>query len=277
MEQFLIDYADRYEELVQAFNPKPAAPVRAGSTNPDFLVSTRIKPLLPDEISQGFPESVCSRPGSANIVDLHEVKKSVKGLPCLNSFSYPVDRIFGPDSTTKQIYNAIIQPLVPWAWGGGVSTMYAYGQTGSGKTFHRQRVGGARHVAETLMDGTLEGERKLCMRVDLLNSRKQISILEDSLGNIPSSPAPKNTPLTSKAELLSPNPHRMAPTLKNDSSSRSHAICRIRIENRSIPAAEDGLLYLIDLAGSEAARDKCTHDAARMREARERSTSASLL
>ncbi|KAK4663947.1 uncharacterized protein QC763_0080790 [Podospora pseudopauciseta] len=115
MEQFLIDDADRYEELVQAFNPKPVAPVRAGSTNPDFLVSTRIRPLLRDEISQGFPESVCSRPGGAYIVDLHELKKSVRGLPCLNSFSYPVDRVFGPDSTTKQIYDAIIQPLVPLA------------------------------------------------------------------------------------------------------------------------------------------------------------------
>lgn len=84
MEQFLIDNADRYKELVQAFNPKPAAPVKADSTNPDFLVSTRIRPLLPDEISQGFLEGVCSRPGGANIVDLHELKKSVRGLPCLN-------------------------------------------------------------------------------------------------------------------------------------------------------------------------------------------------
>ncbi|CAP61966.1 uncharacterized protein PODANS_5_1450 [Podospora anserina S mat+] len=276
MEQFLIDNADRYKELVQAFNPKPAAPVKADSTNPDFLVSTRIRPLLPDEISQGFLEGVCSRPGGANIVDLHELKKSVRGLPCLNqSFSYRVDRVFGPDSTTKQIYDAIIQPLVPWAWGGGVSTMFAYGQTGSGKTF---TVSGLEeHVAETLMDGTLEGERKLY----LLNSRKQISILEDSLGNTQLAGAQEH-PLTSKADLLSlistaSSLRKTAPTLKNDSSSRSHAICRIRIENPSIPAAEDGLLYLIDLAGSEAARDKSTHDAARMREAREINTSLSVL
>lgn len=41
--------------------------------------------------------------------------------------------------------------------------MFAYGQTGSGKTF---TVSGLEeHVAETLMDGTLEGERKLCMSV----------------------------------------------------------------------------------------------------------------
>jgi kinesin family protein 2/24 len=68
-----------------------------------------------------------------------------------------------------------------------------------------------------------------------------------------------------------------APTLKNDTSSRSHAICRIRIENPLIPSAEDGLLYLIDLAGSEAARDKTDHDATRMKESREINTSLSVL
>ncbi|KAK0654159.1 P-loop containing nucleoside triphosphate hydrolase protein, partial [Cercophora samala] len=293
MEQFLIDNADRYKELVQAFKPKPtpakAETAAGGSTNPDFLVSTRIRPLLPDERSQGFPEGVLSRPGDANIVDLHELKKSVRGLPSLNqSFSYPVDRVFGPESTTKEIYNDIIQPLVPWAWGGGVSTMFAYGQTGSGKTF---TVSGLEeYVAETLMDGGLEGERKLYMSVielagqtafDLLNSRKQISILEDSLGNTQLAGALEQA-LTTKSTFLSlietaSSLRRTAPTLKNDSSSRSHAICRIRIENPSIPSAEDGLLYLIDLAGSEAARDKTTHDAARMKEAREINTSLSVL
>jgi kinesin family protein 2/24 len=70
---------------------------------------------------------------------------------------------------------------------------------------------------------------------------------------------------------------RTAPTLKNDSSSRSHAICRLRFENPSMPPAEDGLMYLIDLAGSEAARDKVTHDATLMKEAREINTSLSVL
>ncbi|KAK4663948.1 uncharacterized protein QC763_0080800 [Podospora pseudopauciseta] len=134
--------------------------------------------------------------------------------------------------------------------------MFAYGQTGSGKTFTVSGLEEHGTLQKRLMDGTLEGERKLCIA--------------------------QKHPLTSKAELLSLIPtasslRKTAPTLKNDSSSRSHAICRIRIGNRSIPAAEDGLLYLIDLAGSEAARDKSTHDAARMREAREINTSLSAL
>ncbi|KAK0710420.1 P-loop containing nucleoside triphosphate hydrolase protein [Apiosordaria backusii] len=292
MEQFLIDNADRYKWLVQVFKSKPtsakAGTGSGGSANPDFLVSARIRPLLPDEIAQGFPEGVYSR-GETNIVDLHELKKPVKGgLPSLTSFSYPVDRVFGPDATTKQIYDDIIQPLIPWAWGGGVSTMFAYGQTGSGKTF---TVSGLEeYMAETLMGGGLDGERKLYMTIielagqsafDLLNSRKHISILEDSYGNTQLAGALEHhiTTKSSCLELIkvAASLRRTAPTLKNDSSSRSHAICRIRIENPSIPSAEDGLLYLIDLAGSEAARDKTTHDAARMKEAKEINTSLSVL
>jgi kinesin family protein 2/24 len=70
---------------------------------------------------------------------------------------------------------------------------------------------------------------------------------------------------------------RTAPTFKNDTSSRSHAICRLRFENPALSTADDGLLYLVDLAGSEAARDKMEHDTTRMKEAREINTSLSVL
>ncbi|GKT52271.1 diatom spindle kinesin-1 [Colletotrichum spaethianum] len=70
---------------------------------------------------------------------------------------------------------------------------------------------------------------------------------------------------------------RTASTIKNDASSRSHAICRIRIENPSMPNDDDGLLYLVDLAGSEAARDVANHTNDRMKEAREINTSLSVL
>lgn len=70
---------------------------------------------------------------------------------------------------------------------------------------------------------------------------------------------------------------RTTPTLRNDNSSRSHAICRMRFENPTLSSAQDGLLYLIDLAGSEAARDKVAHDVTRMKEAREINSSLSVL
>jgi len=88
--------------------------------------------------------------------------------------------------------------------------------------------------------------------------------------------------ITSAAEMLdlietAAKFRRTTATERNDQSSRSHAICRIRLENGLDLTAEDGLLYLIDLAGSEAARDKASHTAERMREARDINISLSIL
>lgn len=56
-----------------------------------------------------------------------------------------------------------MQPLVPWAWGGGIGTLFAYGQTGSGKTYtisHLEKL-----VIQSLMDGKLEGARNIYITI----------------------------------------------------------------------------------------------------------------
>ncbi|KAH6847763.1 P-loop containing nucleoside triphosphate hydrolase protein [Chaetomium sp. MPI-CAGE-AT-0009] len=288
MEQYILDNVDRYRKLVAAFKPTDSAKGSgATDTSPDIVVSARVRPMLEDELAQGFPVGVYIRHGT-NTTDLHELQQPVRGPPRIRSFDYSVDRLYGPDATTSQIYEELVKPLVPWAWGGGIATMFAYGQTASGKTM---TVSGLeRHVAETLMDGSLDGERKISMSIielagqtayDLLNDRKQISILEDSFGVTQMAGALEHH-VTDKGTLLeyidaAAALRRTTPTLRNDNSSRSHAICRIRFENPQLPSAQDGLLYLIDLAGSEAARDKVTHDTSRMKEAREINSSLSVL
>ncbi|KAK0713351.1 P-loop containing nucleoside triphosphate hydrolase protein [Lasiosphaeria miniovina] len=292
MEQFLLDNADRYRKLVGLFKPaalnkKTDSGTEAASS--DITVSARIRPILEEETSQGFPDSVFRR-GPSSTVDVHELRQPVRGLPTLNatqSSNFTVDQVFGPDSTTNQIYESLVKPLVPWAWSGGVSTLFAYGQTGSGKTY---TVSGLqRHVAGTLMGGAMEAERKVHICIielagqtahDLLNARKQISILEDSLGTTQLAGAVEHH-VTDKGALvalidIAASLRSTASTLMNDTSSRSHAICRIRLEDPSDPEADDGLLYLVDLAGSEAARDRSAHDAARMKEAREINSSLAL-
>jgi kinesin family protein 2/24 len=119
------------------------------------------------------------------------------------------------------------------------------------------------------------------LRVDLLNSSRQISILEDSFGVTQLAGAVEHQ-VTKLDEILAyieeaASFRRTEATLKNDTSSRSHAVCRFRISIPTIPDAEDGMLYLIDLAGSEAARDRSAHDTTRMREAREINRSLSVL
>jgi kinesin family protein 2/24 len=204
----------------------------------------------------------------------------------LQSFNYQVDRLFNSQTTTEEIYEDLVVDLVPFAWNGGIGTLFAYGQTGSGKTFTVSRL--EQLVAESLMSGDFEGQRQIYITIidlagnsayDLLNSRAPISILEDAFGATQLAGAEEHqvhsrdemTDLIERAASF----RRTAPTLKNDASSRSHGICRIRVTNPS--TGSDGLLYLIDLAGSEAARDIAVHGADRMRETREINISLSVL
>lgn len=106
-------------------------------------------------------------------------------------------------------------------------------------------------------------------------------ILEDSFGNTQLAGAEEHE-VTSTRELLalideSAIFRQTASTEKNDGSSRTHAICRIRIQNPSQALVDDGILYLIDLAGSEASRDMANHTADRMKETREINISLSIL
>jgi kinesin family protein 2/24 len=143
-------------------------------------------------------------------------------------------------------------------------------------------------VAETLMDGRLNSEREVYVTIidlagnaafDLLKERTPISLLEDSFG-VTQMVGADECRVHDKEEMARLMEHatsfrRTAPTLKNDSSSRSHAICRIRIKD---PATNsEGHLYMIDLAGSESARDIAMHEADRMRETREINLSLSVL
>jgi len=90
---------------------------------------------------------------------------------------------------------------------------------------------------------------------DLLNNKEEIFIMEDKFRNMTIKGVQEFDCLTSDDLLKYINigfSHRKThATLKNDTSSRSHAICQIRIHNTVINQANDGIIYLVDLAGSE--------------------------
>lgn len=67
--------------------------------------------------------------------------------------------MYGPDRTSENVYDDLVAPLVPWAWGGGVSTLFAYGQTGSGKTHSVSEL--EKLAAAEIMNGKLEGNRDI--------------------------------------------------------------------------------------------------------------------
>jgi kinesin family protein 2/24 len=306
MDQFFLDNAQRYQELVNRFKPAPIkAKPSSDESNPDITIATRIRPMLDEEKEGGQIPGVFPRNNLPGLVDLHELRKRVRGPPTMlvstlymlkperitnrkQSSNFHVDRVFNSNDTTEGIYQELVKPLVPWAWGGGVSTMFAYGQTGSGKTF---TVSGLeRLIAETLFSSEVQGSRNVFISIielagnsafDLLNARKPVSILEDSFGSTHLAGASEYQ-ATGADNLINhienaASFRRTASTQKNDSSSRSHAICKIRLENPELPQSDDGLMYLIDLAGSEAARDVTEHSAQRIKESREINVSLSVL
>ncbi|ORY69061.1 P-loop containing nucleoside triphosphate hydrolase protein [Pseudomassariella vexata] len=303
MERFLLDNVALYQTLVKRFKPSPAVSYTRGgesteTPSPDIVVSVRIRPLLDEGLTSGFPCAVFPRADETGVVDVHDLYHHPRGRPILKSFNYQVDRLFGPEATTREIYDRQVEDLVSFAWNGGIGTLFAYGQTGSGKT---TTISGLEQLTVTSLMRRGEGKsdrRKVYMTIielagnlayDLLSSRKPISILEDSFGVTQLVGAEEHLLVQeggddSAAGLIerAASFRRTAPTLKNDVSSRTHSICLLRISTPDQPSGgshgtSDGFLYLIDLAGSEAARDVASHGADRMRETREINISLSVL
>ncbi|KAK0716386.1 P-loop containing nucleoside triphosphate hydrolase protein [Lasiosphaeris hirsuta] len=293
MDQFYLRNAIQYQALVDAFKPMylTGALNSSDATSPDMVVSARIRPLLGDDMVAGFPCAVFPRHSQPGVLDIHDLYNHPRGRPILKSFNYQVDKLFTPDTTTEEIYQDLLIGLVPFARQGGIGTIFAYGQTGSGKTFTISRL--EQLVMESLTISIPEEEKdesqphiRLTIielagnsAFDLLSARKPISILEDASGTTQLSGAAEHQihtigdalSLIDRAASL----RKTASTMKNDTSSRSHSICRIRIANPS--ANTEGFLYLVDLAGSEAARDVATHGAERMRETKDINLSLSVL
>jgi len=171
--------------------------------------------------------------------------------------------------------------LIDLAFQGGISTIFAYGQTGSGKTF---TISG---ILEQLADDLFDRESstnslKLYATFiqllgnsasDLLDEDSKVDILEDRFGKVNITGAIEKE-LQHKDDFLrvlstATERRSTATTLKNDTSSRSHAVYRIRISNTEYKQAEDGTLFIIDLAGSENAADSQFHDKSRIKETKE--------
>ena len=121
----------------------------------------------------------------------------------------------------------------------------------------------------------------LQLPVDAAAGLAQWPVLEDSFGTTHLAGASEYHVVDSASLIkyidYAASFRQTASTQKNDASSRSHSICKIRLENPSLPQADDGLLFLVDLAGSEAARDVSAHSSERMKEAREINASLSVL
>ncbi|XP_071710526.1 kinesin-like protein KIN-7K, chloroplastic [Rutidosis leptorrhynchoides] len=238
----------------------------------NVTVTVRFRPLSPREIRQG--EEIAWYADGESIVR-NETTQSI---------AYAYDRVFGPTTTTRHVYDIAAHHVVGGAMEGVNGTIFAYGVTSSGKTHTMhgdQRSPGIIPLAVKDAFSIIQEtpSREYLLRVsyleiynevvnDLLNPAGQnLRIREDGQGTFVE--GIKEEVVLSPAHALSliaaGEEHRhVGSTNFNLLSSRSHTIFTLTIE--SSPCGENGdggdvnlsQLNLIDLAGSESSKAETT-------------------
>ncbi|KAK7048332.1 P-loop containing nucleoside triphosphate hydrolase protein [Favolaschia claudopus] len=106
--------------------------------------------------------------------------------------------------------------------------------------------------------------------------RTAIAVREDKVGNVRPNLISSLIRTSEELEELinkALSHRRTSATLRNATSSRSHALLTISIKNKLLPYADEGQLILVDLAGSERHEDSKDHDKQCMEEARDNNKS----
>ncbi|CAL5037416.1 unnamed protein product [Urochloa decumbens] len=251
----------------------PAAPLLdAAEAKESVTVTVRFRPLSPREVRLG--EEI------AWYADGDTTVRSEQN----QSIAYAYDRVFGPTTTTRHVYDAAALHVVGGAMDGINGTIFAYGVTSSGKThtMHGDQISPgiiplAVKDAFSIIQET--PNREFLLRVsyleiynevvnDLLNpSGQNLRIREDLQGTFVE--GIKEEVVLSPAHALSliaaGEEHRhVGSTNFNLLSSRSHTIFTLTIESSPCGESSEGeavtfsQLNLIDLAGSESSRAETT-------------------
>ncbi|ANM70793.1 P-loop containing nucleoside triphosphate hydrolases superfamily protein [Arabidopsis thaliana] len=247
---------------------KPQLPPKPLQSKENVTVTVRFRPLSPREIRKG--EEIAWYADGETIVR-NENNQSI---------AYAYDRVFGPTTTTRNVYDVAAQHVVNGAMAGVNGTIFAYGVTSSGKThtMHgNQRSPGIIPLAVKDAFSIIQEtpRREFLLRVsyfeiynevvnDLLNPAGQnLRIREDEQGTYIE--GIKEEVVLSPAHVLSliaaGEEHRhIGSTSFNLLSSRSHTMFTLTIESSPLGDNNEGgavhlsQLNLIDLAGSESSK-----------------------
>ncbi|KAK9196543.1 hypothetical protein WN943_004672 [Citrus x changshan-huyou] len=253
------------------------------SSKENVTVTVRFRPLSPREIRQG--EEIAWYADGETILRNEDNP----------SIAYAYDRVFGPTTTTRHVYDIAAQHVVSGAMDGINGTIFAYGVTSSGKTHTMhgdQRSPGIIPLAVKDAFSIIQEtpNREFLLRVsyleiynevvnDLLNPAGQnLRIREDSQGTfvegvkeeVVLSPAHALSLIAAGEDIvircwfLTTEHRHVGSTNFNLLSSRSHTIFTLTIE--SSPCGENSAgeavnlsqLHLIDLAGSESSKAETT-------------------
>ncbi|KAF3658888.1 hypothetical protein T459_16857 [Capsicum annuum] len=246
-------------------------PESSGKSKENVTVTVRFRPLNAREIGKG-DELAWYADGDYTVRNENSSK-----------IAYSFDRVFGPATTTRHVYDVAARHVVGGSMEGINGTVFAYGVTSSGKThtMHgEQKSPGIIPLAVKDVFGIIQEtpEREFLLRVsyleiynevinDLLDPTGQnLRVREDAQGTYVE--GIKEEVVLSPAHALSliasGEEHRHVGSNNfNLLSSRSHTIFTLTIESsprRGKQGEEVALsqLHLIDLAGSESSKTETT-------------------
>ncbi|XP_042501458.1 kinesin-like protein KIN-7D, mitochondrial isoform X1 [Macadamia integrifolia] len=196
--------------------------------------------------------------------------------------AYAFDRVFGPDTTSQQVYDVAARPVVKAAMEGVNGTVFAYGVTSSGKTHTMhgdQNAPGVIPLAIKDVFSIIQDTpgREFLLRLSYLEIYNEVinDLLDPTGQNLRVREDAQGTYVEGIKEevVLSPGhalsfiaageEHRHVGSNNfNLLSSRSHTIFALMIESSAHDDEYDGVIFsqlnLIDLAGSESSKTETT-------------------
>jgi len=234
------------------------------SRNLKLCVCVRKRPIFTKEEEAGQNDSVsCANPQ----IKIFESKLKVDGITkYLDEHVFTFDNTFNEHESTEDVYKFALEPTLDMIFNNGMVTIFAYGQTSSGKTYTMQGIqeNSVRHLFELREELAPNTKLKVAFYeiyggncFDLLNNKAKVQILEDRNNNVVINGLVEEE-VNSEMELLERinfafEKRTTYSTVANDSSSRSHAICKISVKDEYDDLV--GVLIVCDLAGSERAQD----------------------
>jgi kinesin family protein 2/24 len=302
----LIDHArlSAAEELQASGEPRRTGMhdvIEAKSKNSDcgvetstFTICLRIRPTLPTDPSDGdglecifpWPSSAVDTDDYSEACAVFTPKVAYDGKAKLDMEVFELDKTFGPAASNADVHETC-KPLIARVVGSGqVGTIIAFGQTGAGKT-HTMNALMDQVAADLFDDPVAAASRTVSFSyMEILGQTLSDCLCESQEGpsvqlgelldgsvvirNLTERAASSAAELKDMLETAKSR-RRSAVTERNAESSRSHGVGILKI-GEDFPPGEGpapGVLYIIDLAGSERAADSRTHDASRMRETRD--------
>ena len=246
----------RFKEMLLA----PHRPSR----NMKLCVCVRKRPIFEKEEEAGENDSVsCANPQ----IKIFESKLKVDGITkYVDEHVFSFDNTFNENESTEDVYKFALAPCLDMIFQQGMVTIFAYGQTSSGKTYTMKGIqeSSVRQLFQ-LKDQILpESLLKVSFYeiyggncYDLLNEKAKVQILEDKNNNVVIQGLVEEE-VHNENDLLNKiafafDQRTTHSTIANDTSSRSHAICKISVKDEYDDLI--GVLIVCDLAGSERAND----------------------